>query len=165
MDINNLPRAPAAFTAKMWSESLTAMRRVATQRIGARIALGGRVENYKGRMPGIAEEVLLALQAGRPTYLLGGFGGCTRDITETLGMSSASLVRPVHSAGTWNGREAFGVFRPDSLRNGLGTAENARLAETPHIDEAMTLVLRGLRRVTGAARVHRQSHVTGRTRK
>lgn len=41
-----------------WSIGLTAMRDMMTQISNARIVLGGRVENYKGKMPGIAEEAL-----------------------------------------------------------------------------------------------------------
>ena len=31
-------------------------------------------------LPGVAEEALLALRESRPLYVLGGFGGCARDI-------------------------------------------------------------------------------------
>ncbi len=41
-----------------WAEGLTRMRVVMRQATRARIVLGGRVEGYKGRMPGIAEETL-----------------------------------------------------------------------------------------------------------
>ena len=54
-----------------WAEGLTAMRRTMQDAIDARILLGGRIENYKGRMPGVAEEALLSLQSGQPVFLLG----------------------------------------------------------------------------------------------
>ena len=57
------------------------MRRTMLAQTNARILLGGRVENYKGVMPGIAEEALLSLQVGQPLFLLGGFGGCTLKCT------------------------------------------------------------------------------------
>jgi len=34
-------------------------------------------------MPGIAEETYLSLEAQQPVFVLGGFGGCARDIAET----------------------------------------------------------------------------------
>ena len=72
-----------------WAEGLTRMRRIMRAETDARVVLGGRVEDYKGRMPGIAEEALLSLQSGQAVFLVGGFGGCTRDIAETL-----ELVEP-----------------------------------------------------------------------
>ena len=133
-------------TPKEWDEGLTAMRESTTARLSARLALGGRVEGYKGKMPGVAEEVALALKAGLPVYLLGGFGGCVRDIAVSMGLVSSSPVRPDEAARRWSGSDAFRSLTVADLRNGLTFGENARLAETPHVDEAVTLVLRGLRR-------------------
>jgi len=128
-----------------WTEGLTAMRTAMLEDIRARIVLGGRVEGYRGAMPGIAEEAWLSLEAGQPVFLVGGFGGCTRDIAETVGLAE-------HWAGSrdkWAGRERFRKYSPDDLHNGLSRDENAILARTPHIHEAVTLVSRGLRRVLG----------------
>jgi SLOG cluster2 len=123
-----------------WTRGLTAMRETMRAQTNARIVLGGRVANYKGSMPGIAEEALLSLEAHQPLFLLGGFGGCTRDITETLGM-----VEPwAASRPAWPGRDGFKGFRVDGLCNGLSPEENGVLARTPHIDQAVALVLRGL---------------------
>ena len=84
--------------------SLTAMRQTMLKETAARVVLGGRVEGYLGSMPGIAEEALLTLQAGRPLYVGGGFGGCARDIAETL-----QMVEPLHDPPrpAWDGHEAF----------------------------------------------------------
>ena len=126
-----------------WSEGLTAMRTVMRGEIRARIVLGGRVRGYKGAAPGIAEESWLSLEAGQPIFLLGGFGGCTRDIAETVGLAE----RWAGSRDAWAGRERFRKYSPDNLRNGLSADENGVLARTPHIEEAVALVLRGLRRL------------------
>ena len=126
-----------------WSSGLTAMRQTMQGQTDARILLGGDTEDYRGRMPGVAEEALLSLQSGQPVFLLGGFGGCVRDVAETLG-----LVEPwpnYHSQ--WTGRTEFERFGPDSLNNGLSRDENRLLARTPYIDEALPLLLRGLRRL------------------
>jgi len=37
--------------------------------------LGGRTLGYKGKYPGLVEEALITLQAGKPLFLLGGFAG------------------------------------------------------------------------------------------
>lgn len=126
-----------------WAEGLTAMRKVMREETDARILLGGLVEGYKGCMPGVAEEVLLSLQASQAVFLIGGFGGCTRDIAETLG-----LVKPWGgSRSNWNCRPYFEKYSPNDLHNGLSDEDNAVLARTPHIDQAVTLVSRGLRRL------------------
>ncbi|MCY3954821.1 MAG: hypothetical protein OXF47_02355 [Nitrospira sp.] len=124
-----------------WTEGLTAMRNVMREKTQARIALGGKVDGYKGRMPGIAEETLLSLQSHQPVFLLGGFGGCTRDIAETIGLvDSWAGSRP-----NWHGRSCFESYSPRDLHNGLSKEDNAILARTPHIHQAITLVSRGLR--------------------
>ncbi len=128
-----------------WTEGLATMRTVMRGDIGARIVLGGRVEDYRGTMPGIAEEAYLSLETGQPVFLAGGFGGCAHDIAETVGLAE----RWAGSRDGWIGRERFHNYSPDDLHNGLSHEENAVLARTPHIQEAATLVSRGLRRVLG----------------
>lgn len=129
-------------TDEEWAAGLTAMRRVMRGATQARIVLGGRVAGYKGTMPGIAEDALLSLQKNQPLFLLGGFGGCTRDIAETLGLAE----RWAGSRPAWPGRQQFKEFSSD-LSNGLSAEENATLARTRHIDQATVLVMRGLHRL------------------
>lgn len=126
-----------------WSNGLTSMRVVMREETQARIVLGGRVSGYRGRMPGIAEETLLSLQSKQPVFLLGGFGGCARDIAETIGLADAWTG----SRSNWEGRPCFESYSPSDLDNGLSDEDNGILARTPHIHQAVTLVSRGLRRV------------------
>ena len=123
-----------------WATGLTAMRRVMREATTARIVMGGRVSDYMGDMPGIAEEALLSLQARQPLFLIGGFGGCTRDIAETI-----VLRRP--AVRHWRRRHEFEAFSASDLANGLSAEENETLAVTPHIDQAVALVLRGMHRL------------------
>ena len=126
-----------------WETGLTAMRQTMRSQSDARIVLGGRVEGYKGRMPGIAEEAFLSLQSKQPVFLAGGFGGCTRDIAETLGLVDTwEGSRPA-----WPGRHEFERYQKRDLRNGLTFDENRRLAHTPHVDQAVALILGGLHRL------------------
>ena len=117
------------------------MRNVVRGDIRARIVLGGRVGGYKGTMPGIAEETRISLEAGQPVFVLGGFGGCARDVAETVGL----IERWSGSRDDWAGRYCFRQYSPDDLHNGLSAEENVVLARTPHIQEAVALVDRGLR--------------------
>ena len=125
-----------------WRSGLTSMRAVMRSETSGRIAIGGQVENYKGRMPGIAEEALMSLKARQPLFLVGGFGGCTRDIAETLG-----LVDPWSDPRDWPERQLFEGYTAKDLRNGLTDEENRTLARTPFIGQARQLVMQGLYRL------------------
>jgi hypothetical protein len=142
----DFPEAPIEDSGEIAS-SLSAMRRTMLQETSARIVLGGRVEGYQGAMPGIAEEALLTLQHGKPLYVIGGFGGCSRDIAESLDLVGP-LFQPPRSS--WDGHDEFSSYGAESLSNGLTADENCTLARTPHIRQAVALVLRGLRRAATA---------------
>lgn len=140
------PAQPA--TNEQWSTSLSSMRRILTNVSNARIVLGGRILGFKGQMPGIAEEALCALNAAQPLFILGGFGGCARDIAEEI-----KLVAPrSFTTDPWPGRTQFTSLDASALQNGLNEDENATLARTVHIDEAVALVLRGLLRIVAQSR-------------
>ena len=94
-------------------------------------------------MPGIAEEALLSLESQQPVFLAGGFGGCARDIAETLGL----VETWAGSRPAWPGRQEFALYRHHNLRNGLTLDENRLLAVIPHADRVVALVLRGLHRL------------------
>lgn len=134
-----------AATNEDWSVSLTSLRRVLTEVSDVRIVLGGRVSDFKGRMPGIAEEALCSIAAGQPLFVLGGFGGCARDIAQELTLVPRSPVQ----TSPWFGRGNFAGLDVKVLRNGLNNDENATLARTVHVDEAVALVLRGLLHLFG----------------
>ena len=126
-----------------WCVGLTAMRKLMHERTDARLVLGGQLEGYKGTMPGIAEEALLAMKTKQPVFLIGGFGGCARDIAETLG-----IVDPwAGSRSAWEGRELFDGYTDGDLNNGLTAVENRQLAGTQHVDQAITIVMTGLHRL------------------
>jgi hypothetical protein len=133
-------------TDEQWGAGLRAMRYLMCNATDARVILGGRVEGYKGTMPGIAEEALLSLEAARPLFIVGGFGGCARAIAESLGLVSPWSAFPLE----WQGREVFGKYSAADLNNGLTEIESATLAQTAHIDQAITLILTGLLRIRQA---------------
>lgn len=126
-----------------WARGLTSMRRTMQQATDARVLLGGAVAGYRGAIPGIAEEADLTLQAKQPMYLLGGFGGCARDIAETIGIAP----KWPGSRGNWPGRSTFQNVKHADFNNGLTPDELELLARTPHVDQAVILLMRGLRDV------------------
>lgn len=137
----------STITDEDWSTGLSAMRHVLTSACHARILLGGRVTEFKGRMPGIAEEALCSIAAKQPLYVLGGFGGCARGIAEELG-----LVTPhQNQTAVWAERAQFSSLTQAVLNNGLDKSENETLARTVHVDQAVALILRGLLRRFRAA--------------
>lgn len=129
-----------------WSTGLTAMRHRMNAEAHARIIVGGQISGYKGAMPGLAEEALLAIEAGRPLFVLGGFGGCAADIASTMGLCE----QPAIPARDWERRGDFAGADTGTLSNGLDETDNRTLARTPHVDEAVALVLKGLLRLEGA---------------
>ena len=125
-----------------WADGLTAMRIAMRGGTVARVAAGGGIDGYRGRMPGIAEEVLLSLEARQPVFLIGGFGGCARDIAGTIGL----LEQAEEGPESWNENEMFSQFTPGDLCNGLSQEQNVALAGTLYIDQMVSLVSWGLRR-------------------
>lgn len=126
-----------------WEKGLTAMRQAMIEDTHARIILGGRVDKYKGAMPGIAEEALLTLHAKQPIFIMGGFGGCAKDIIESLNIVAPDGMQQRN----WVGRKEFDGFSFQDLNNGLTEEENVVLAQTPHVDQAIAMILRGLLRM------------------
>jgi len=138
-------RGPARGAANedQWKRGLTAMRETMASHIKARIVLGGQTTNYRGRLPGIAEEALIQMTRKAPLYVLGGFGGCARDLVNLMGISPRDTSRSA-AVGQWAASDAFRNFGVNHLNNGLSAEENRQLADTVYPDQAMALVLRGL---------------------
>mgnify|MGYP003625366747 CR=1 FL=1 len=137
-----LKKLPHERTDAEWSRGLTAMRELVSKKTYARIVLGGQIEGFKGLMPGIAEEGLISLRSRQPLYLVGGFGGCTRLICKTLKLIEEPNYMP---KSEW--QKDFLDFNESNLNNGLLDEENRQLAMTPHVDQAIILILRGLLRL------------------
>jgi hypothetical protein len=132
---------PRPATDQEWRDGLTAMRRSVAQRADAAILLGGPLTGSKGRMPGLAEEALCAMAAGRPVFLLGGFGGCTAALCRLLGLLPADTAAPELPP---EAAAELGNCTPDSLNNGLDETANRILATSTDPSEIVTLVLQGL---------------------
>lgn len=148
------------------SKALTDMRSRMTSDIRARVVLGGRTSGQQGLLPGVIEEASIALRAGIPLFVAGGFGGCgkilvraldgdePRELTPEYQMAKTPRYKELFDAATAGGitpdyqelRQYLIGVRMEGLSNGLDMAENRRLAVTDDVDEVVALVLRGLRR-------------------
>lgn len=153
----------------IWAECLSKMRCEMNDKNHARIFMGGRKSNFKGKYPGLLEEVLLSLKADKPTYLIGAFGGITQSIIYALRNEqpeelSEEWQRNQNSEydkfiNFYNSKEDITkIDYSESLKfintyslkklsenNGLSESENLRLFETIHLHEIIFLVLKGLK--------------------
>lgn len=154
----------------VWARCLTAMREQMTGKIDARIILGGKVTDYKGTFPGIAEEAELAIACHKPLFVLGAFGGCAKAVGEALlGESPKVLTQAYQTDQSQDYAEMLKFYNQQSnqgrphkvfdysalvatfqdtgwkgLNNGLTEWENQRLFETEDLDEMVYLILKGL---------------------
>ncbi|CAO3408522.1 hypothetical protein [Azospirillum largimobile] len=161
--------------------SLSSMRRQAIAATQARVVLGGKPHRFMGFLPGIVEEVLLAIRAAQPVYVLGGFGGAARLVARTLsGESPEELTRAYQE--TLSPDYATTLTYYDDVRtrepglglptigyedlvaelnrygvSGLATAnrlteeENRFLFVTASVDAAVYLIMQGLERLASPA--------------
>ena len=169
--ILDAPEKRTAESLYVWARCLTEMRRAMNREVQVRLLLGGKVDRFFGKYPGLAEEAELTLRAGLPVYLVGGFGGCTRAIIEAVERGTpTALTRDYQFASdptyramaeTFNRAapaanvepidyealvRTFQALKVEGLSqlNGLTVDENRRLFETTHLVEIIYLVLKGL---------------------
>jgi len=69
------------------NRSLTVMRSVLISAQNLTVAVGGMMHNGDGIVPGVAEEVAMAQEKGLPRFLVGGLGGLTRKLTDSIAPS------------------------------------------------------------------------------
>ena len=146
----------------MWATSLTVMRQLAEEQAKARVLVGGKVKGFLGRMAGIVEEFITAKQANHPVYLIGGFGGATKllsDIIEKKKDVKADVLLDIacedakykelyeyyKSKGSQIDYSILDIISVGDLKNnGLSDEENLRLFHSVNIMEIVSLVLKGL---------------------
>jgi hypothetical protein len=135
---------------------LTAMRHRVTEETTARILIGGKRTNFQGAIPGLLEEAISAMDAARPLFLAGGFGGVTHDIAKAFQVDDGSWLPTWPDPPAPDPRLSRALadltalaLRPDwsGLRNGLEPEENRRLAATHRPTEIAALVSLGLGRI------------------
>lgn len=149
-----------------WARSLTEMRSAMTAEpaLRARVLSGGKVTGYHGRYPGLVEEAYLNMKAGKPTYLCGGFGGCTRAIVEALKGGRPNVLTKAYQMSVpqyadfveYFNRKASDSIDYDrlceffasqgvaGLKNGLSPEDNETLFQTSQVTLMVYLVLKGL---------------------
>jgi SLOG cluster2 len=175
----------AGRTSPTWrylrARGLTHLRRRLVERCHARVALGGRLSGFDGRLPGIVEEVFLSCAAARPIYLAGLLGGAAeilggllvngRPADDLRTVLERSEVQPLaeiyarHANPSAEGLSDHDLDLPavaaflagDGSRaaiagNGLIREDNLTLLTTDLEEQVIALVLLGLRRVAERTR-------------
>jgi hypothetical protein len=99
--------------------------------VSARVLLGGRLRQWSGFLPGLFEEALVTLQAGRPLYILGGFGGAAGALAQALIGPKGSRPRELDFA--WLQAENPKVKQLADLANAAPLPSNI-MATAPSLD-------------------------------
>lgn len=143
-----------------WATSLTQMRLESISDSRARVICGGKVKGFTGFMPGIAEEFMIAYNAKKPIYLIGGFGGCAHVIANILEgkasgkqlLDAALQVDTYKQFYEWSNANGYKIdysffdkIKLEELNNGLEPEDNLRLLQSVDIIEVVSLVLEGLK--------------------
>jgi len=152
----------------LWAKSLTKMREQMETNANARIILGGRSYGFKGKYAGIVEEFIISKNKENPIYLLGGFGGVSKDIANIIEgkidgsyLSKKANNDPLYSnfINYYNEKEKENpisykaVYEEISrngisgLNNGLSDEENIILFNSTNVLEIVSLILKGLNNI------------------
>lgn len=152
----------------LYSRNLTAMRETMNSETDARIFMGGKIDNFKGKYPGILEEAYLAMKSGNPIYLIGIFGGATQLLIDCLLSKEPEELTQAYQFQNPEYQSFFNYYNFQAsndgidlinydvmtdffkaqgiggLKNGLTEEENETLFTTDDIAEVITLILKGL---------------------
>lgn len=153
----------------VYSECFADMRIIMANSSDARILLGGKQKNFLGYIPGIIEEGYQSLIAGKPIYLLGGFGGATKSLINVIsGNPPKEFTNDFQFDSDFlkefkaycNGKSVlnldydyliafFQQYNIESIsdQNGLTVEENKILFESTNIHELVFLVIKGLQNI------------------
>jgi hypothetical protein len=159
--------APTTLENKyLWAKSLTKMRYQMEKSVNARIILGGRTYDFKGKYAGIIEEFIISKELEHPIYLLGGFGGVSKIIVDILEKKitdkdyffkqaqkdlSYSDFFEYYNLQSTNDKINYQTIFDNILKggisglnNGLSETDNKILFRTTNVLEIVAFVLKGL---------------------
>jgi hypothetical protein len=69
---------------KIWADSLARMRETMSESVSGHIAIGGKINGYKGNYPGIMEEVVTTINLRKQVFIDDAFGGCSKMIGDLI---------------------------------------------------------------------------------
>lgn len=129
--------------------TLTAARTLIAEVCESRVIVGGRLSGYAGAMPGVVEEAALTLEAGKPLYTAGGFGGAAAFVG---GHQAPDLYRWLPEGMPQDvdfvaDDTVLDKLRGTSGAQGLDDDEARRLASSNRPSDIATLTILGLSRL------------------
>ena len=155
----------------IWSRCLTTMREESIKSSDIRILVGGKFENYLGKMPGVLEEFLIAYKQDLVIFLVGGLGGLTKklcisiknrkieeEFTEEWQMNHNDAYQDLQKIASQHGKhtdyknlkkviEKIEIIEL-AKRSKLTIEEYERLMTTPFIDESIYLILKSIKNLS-----------------
>ena len=163
------PNCPA--NKYIWSRCLTEMREKSIYSSDIRVFAGGKFENYLGKMPGVLEEFLIAYKEKKVIFLVGGLGGLTgklcdsiknqclsEEFTEEWQTSHNAFYKELQDIARSHNNNANYDNIKSIIENisiselakkaGLTAKEYERLMQTPFVDECVHLILKGIKNLS-----------------
>lgn len=139
------------------AHSLTLMRKTVTDMSDARVILGGKRRGFVGAMPGILEEAMLTVEAGKPVFLAGGFGGLAFDLADMVGGVPDAALAALR-VGMAPKSEALSSVRAQLrdmsaeilARDGLTESERVHVALSHRASEVASMIVTALGRLSNA---------------
>ncbi|MCM0080576.1 TIR domain-containing protein [Geomonas sp. Red32] len=164
----NIPLEPNTPQNKyIWSRCLTEMRIKSIESCHACVCAGGKLSGYNGKMAGVLEEILIALEKKKPIYLLGAFGGVVGEVCKVL--QREAYPEPLTEAWHVQHNAEYELLQIIAAENnnhadyqqiksilrgidvsslcnnaGIDEAEYFRLMKSPFVDECIHLIMQGL---------------------
>lgn len=133
------------------STVLTTARTLIAEVCDGRVIVGGRLSDYLGAIPGVVEEAVLTLGAGKPLYVAGGFGGAAAFV----GRHQTPDLYDWLPEGMPQGAEAlvdeaaFSRLRGTRGAQGLDDDDARLFASSNRPSDIATLAILGLSRLLG----------------
>lgn len=133
--------------------ALSMMRAYTTDIASARVVVGGKVSDFAGALPGVAEEAAASLQAGKPLYVAGGFGGAATLVGSIVTPELYEWLPPglPHGLSPEVRQEVKTALNFPFGTDGLTDEERALLAATHRPSDIASLVVLGLARYVGGS--------------
>jgi hypothetical protein len=138
-------------TAVSPAAAFTAMRKLSTEMMDARVIMGGKMgikeladDRYQGEFPGVAEEALATLTARKPLIVLGAFGGAARDVAIDLGLlpETDRVSRPEQAESYGHAMKLISELKGSLPKPAID--ELRALAKLDHAEELASRVCRFL---------------------
>lgn len=134
--------------------SLQDMRCLAASTTDARVIIGGRLERSSyATVPGTLQEAYLQLEANRPVYICGGFGGVGAVVAEAVGLPTPDGYTAAIPDMTEDAARMLASIEDKwkHIDTGLTKAELIDLAVSHHPSTIAGLILRGMNRLANDA--------------